>query len=111
MFDFTGYGENVLTFKTNEENLNGPVTVVADSTVGAAEADAEFCGIALSTRSGAASVLMSGYVQLPYSGTAPAFGVGTVVCNGAGGVKTATGGKKVTVIKVDEEASTVGFIF
>ncbi len=112
MFDFTGYGENVLTFKTEEENLNSkPVSVVADSTVSASEADAEFCGVALSVRSGAATVLMSGYVEMPFSGTAPKHGAETIVANGNGGVKCAEGGKKVTVIKVDEESSTVGFIF
>lgn len=111
MFDFTGYGENVLTFKA-EENLNSePVTIVADSTVGKATADAEFCGIAISTRSGAATVLMGGYAEMPFSGTAPKHGAESIVANGTGGVKCAEGGKKVTVIKVDEESSTVGFIF
>ena len=112
MFDFTGYGENVLTFKTEDENLKGmPVCVVANDTVAAAGDGAEFCGMAIAVRGGVATVLMSGYVEMPYSGEAPNHGAAYIVANGEGGVKTGDSGNKVNIIKIDTDSSTIGFIF
>lgn len=113
MFDFTGYGENILTFKTEDENLKGyPVKVVSDSCVAKAESGDAFCGIATGVRCGAATVLMGGYTELPYSGdTAPTHGNITLSADGNGGVLVSEKGIPVTVISVDTEAATVGFIF
>ncbi|MBR3593683.1 MAG: hypothetical protein IKL44_03310 [Clostridia bacterium] len=111
MFDFTGFGENVLTFKTENENIKGqPVKVVADSTVDAAADGEQFCGIALGERCGAATVLMGGYVEMPFSGEI-AHGSNRVAADGNGGVKVSENGTAVTVIKIDTENAVVGFIF
>ena len=111
MFDFTGFGENVLTFKTENENIKGqPVKVVSDSCVDAAAEGEQFCGIALGERCGAATVLMGGYVEMPLGGEI-AHGCNRVVSNGNGGVMAAENGTPVTVIKVDVENAVVGFIF
>ncbi len=112
MFDFTGYGESLLTFKTENEEIAGvPVTVVSNDTVGTASANAAFCGIAVSVRGGAAAVQMSGYVTLPYTGDAPSHGVTTLAADGNGGVCAAATGVTATVIAVDEETAKVSFIF
>ena len=112
MFDFTGYGENLLTFKTeNEEILGCPVTTVSNDTVALAEADTAFCGIAVSVRGGAAAVQMAGYVTLPYSGDMPGYGVQKLASNGAGGVMVSENGVSATVVRIDAENSKIAFIF
>lgn len=57
-------------------------------------------------------VKTAGYVELGYSGTAPAVGYATLAADAAAGkVKTVTsGGAQYLVIKVDTAAGTVGFI-
>ena len=113
MFDFTGFGENMLTFKTENENLKGyPVKVVSDSCVDAAENGDAFCGIAVGVRCGSATVLMGGYTELPVSGDeVPTHGRTILAADGNGGVCVSENGIPVTVIKVDAEKKTVGFIF
>ena len=52
---------------------------------------------------------MSGFVELPYSGEAPAVGYQTLAADGAGGVKTVTaGGRSLLVVMVDSANETVG---
>jgi len=82
--------------------------VTANGTVGAcAEAD-NFCGVVREVRAGVAAVTMAGYVELPYSGAAPAVGYQTLAADGAGGVKLATGGRNLLVVQTDSAAKTVG---
>lgn len=112
MLDFTGYGENILTFKADENTAVGyPATVIGNGTVAAAENGTPFCGVISTVRNGAAAVIMSGYIVLPYSGDAPSYGYIKLVSDGNGGVMAGENGKPVTVIEVDEDAGTVGFIF
>ncbi len=112
MFDFTGYGEKLLTFKTENEKILGcPVTTVANDTVALAPADAAFCGVAVSVRGGAAAVQMSGYVTMPYSGDEPGYGVQKMAANGEGGVCVSENGIPVTVVRVDAEKGKISFIF
>lgn len=110
MISFTGFNENMITFNAGDGvTVGAPVVVSSDSTVSAGEAGNVFCGIARSVRDGAASVQMSGYMKLGYTGTAPTHGNATLVCDGSGGVKTGAG-RTVTVVEVDTVNSTVGFI-
>lgn len=56
--------------------------------------------------------LIDSYVELGYSGTAPAVGYATLAADAAAGKVKAvtTGGAQYLVIKVDAAAGTVGFI-
>ena len=66
----------------------------------------------LCVRTGAALAEQAGYVELGYSGTAPAVGYATLAADAAAGKVKAvtTGGAQYLVIKVDAAAGTVGFI-
>ncbi|MGI6270629.1 MAG: hypothetical protein ACOYKJ_08905 [Candidatus Howiella sp.] len=110
MICFRGYNESMTTFKAADGLTVGmPVIVTANATVGKGTAGAAICGVARSVREGIASIQTNGYVELPYTGTAPTLGVGSLVCDGDGGVKTGTG-RSVVIVEVDTTNSTVGFI-
>ena len=111
MLDFTGYGENILTFKAEEGTKNGDLVIFLENElVARAPAGYPFCGIVSNIRNGLASVIMSGYVETAYSGSAPTLGY-TKLAMGEGGVEYSASGRNVTVISVDENTRTVGFIF
>lgn len=110
-FSFKGYGENVLTFPTKLTEAGIPVEVGANSVVSKAAADKDFIGVTSYADGELAGVILNGYVELPYTGTAPAFGFSALAANGTGGVKTASSATHlVKVIKVDTSKKTVGFI-
>ena len=106
---FNGFGEQVATFISQNTTKNVPVKVSANGTVAACSAGDDFCGIAIAARNGLNSVLMGGYVEVPFSGTAPSLGYATLAADGSGGVKTVTtGGREHLVVFVG--TSTVGII-
>lgn len=68
-----------------------------------------FCGVITEIRAGLATVQLTGFVTLPYSGeTAPSVGYCALAGDGDGGVKVATGGRSRLVTEVDTTAQTVG---
>ena len=82
----------------------------ANDTVGKLSAGDAFCGYVLDVaKDGAACVALHGYVQLPYSGDAPALGWSGLCADGSGGVKADDTGKSYLVIHVDTADGTVGF--
>ena len=111
---FKGYGENVLTFNTNVFKVGVPVDIHADSIVGEAPANKDFIGITCYVDKDIAGVIMNGYVEMPYTGSAPALGFCNLVADGTGGVKAAASGSAanhiVRVLKVDTDNNIVGFI-
>ena len=112
MFDYTGFGENVLTFKCTENTAAGDLVIISDNdTVSPAVSGQEFFGVAVSVRNGIATVATEGFITAPYSGGAPALGATYLAANGEGGVISSDGGKKVSVLTVNPNAHTVGFIF
>lgn len=112
MFDYTGFGEQALTFACEEGTASGcPVTLSANDTVKASADGDSFSGVASAVKNGVATVVMGGFVRLPFSGVAPGVGLTALAADGQGGVKAAAGGRSVTVLNVNTENNTVGFIF
>lgn len=108
---FNGFQETAATFKAGTVVGEGMPVKIAESFTADNCADAdEFCGVALKARGGFVSVQMSGFVTLPYSGTAPSPGYNTLAADGAGGVKLAAGGRKLLVLETDALAGTVGVL-
>jgi len=105
---FNGVGERVATFVSANETRGVPVKVTANGTVSACSDGDKFCGVALAVRNGMNSVQLGGYLELPYSGTAPGFGPVKLAADGAGGVKTSSSGQECLVVFVGTD--TVGFI-
>lgn len=110
MVGFTGFHENMVTFHCDDTVKVGiPVTVNGKAAVTKSTAGMSFCGIARSVRENCASVQLSGYMRLPYSGTAPAYGVTSITADGNGGIKSGVG-CSVLVVEIDTEAKECGFI-
>ena len=106
-----GFGENVLTFKAASGVTAGvPVKISANDTVAVCSAGNIFCGVATEVSGGYAGVQLTGFVALPYSGTAPAVGLSALSADGNGGVKADSSGSKHLVTKVDTTALTVSFM-
>lgn len=66
-----------------------------------------FCGAVLSRRGGYAGVALAGFVQVPYTGTAPAVGYAGLSADGSGGVKADAAGQSYLVVEADTAAKTV----
>lgn len=112
MVSFKGFDEKILTFKNGGISTGYPVCVNADSSVHDAGASAEFIGICFDRNSNEyVNVQVSGYIELPYTGSAPATGYTALVSDGNGGIKVLSSGKVLyKVIKVDTVNKIVGII-
>lgn len=109
MITFDSIHETYVTFQADEGLDNGQVCkVTGDSAVGACSAGDAFCGVARHVRGGLAGVVLEGFCQMPYTGTAPSVGMAALCADGNGGVK-AGGDKEYLIVQVDENAKTVGF--
>ncbi len=107
---FNAIGQSHVSFSAAESAKAGQVCkLTANGTVGACAEGESFCGVVTDVRGGVAAVTMSGFVELPYTGTAPAVGYQTLAADSAGGVKTVTtGGRSLLVVQVDSANGTVG---
>lgn len=111
-FAYKGFNENTATFAAYDDVEKGvPVEMAESCTVKKAIDGQYFVGVCSGVIDGIAGVQLTGYIEMKYSGTVPSLGTCQVVSNGDGGIKiTASGGRMVTVIKLDTEKKTVGFI-
>ncbi len=106
-----GCGENVATFEADAGVLPGmPVKLTGNGLIGPCLAGDVFCGVALSVRGGFAAVQLGGYVQVPYSGTAPAVGYQTLTGAGDGTVQAEESGRSILVTDVDPAAKRCGIL-
>ncbi|MGI6248963.1 MAG: hypothetical protein ACOYJX_06130 [Acutalibacteraceae bacterium] len=109
---FNGLMANTATFCAGEGITAGiPVKVGANNTAAPCTAGDAFFGAAVSAGNGYAAVQLSGFVTLPYTGTAPVPGYNLLAGDGSGGVKVVTaGGRSLLVLNVDTSAKTAGLI-
>ena len=111
MISNMGFNEGFITLYVAEDtNIGSVVTVNDNNTCGECAADQKFCGGLKGKRNNIGSVQVKGYTELKYSGTAPALGVGGLVADGNGGVKSSDNGFTVIVTEVDEETNTIKVI-
>lgn len=77
---FEGVGEQVLSFnKASGVTKGALVKMSANSTVKACDAGDRFMGVCIASGDAFAEVKTAGYVELGYSGTAPAVGYAKLV--------------------------------
>lgn len=113
MFYYNGYGENALTFSTNNTGTTkgAPVNIKMESIVQNSNDGEDFIGICKDVNSITATVIMDGYIEVHYTGTEPTYNYCGLVGDGKGGVKTsATAKRNYKVLKVDKNENIVGFI-
>lgn len=108
---FEGVGEQMLSFeKASGTAKNVFVKVSANNTVAACSAGDVFAGYCINTDDSFAVVKTHGYIEVGYTGTAPAVGYAKLAADACGKVKKSDTGREYLVIKVDSTAATVGFI-
>lgn len=110
---FEGIGESVITFynsKTAAAGAGAPVKMSGNGEVSVCADGDRFFGVALACDTDFAAVQTDGYVELAYTGTAPAIGFAKFVSNSAGGVKTAETGGEFLVVDVDTVSKTIGLM-
>lgn len=108
---FEGAGEQVLSFmKASGVEKGSLVKLSANATVAKCAAGDNFAGVCIKADDSFADVKTAGYVELGYTGTAPAVGYAKLTAAGDGKVKTADTGREYLIIKVDSAAAVVGFI-
>ena len=108
---FFGFNESSITFTADESVISGaPVKVSDNGTVTACAVNDDFCGVATDVRGGCATVQMSGYVKMNYSGNAPSLGYTGLAAGADGTVCANEGGRVHLVTDLDKTTSTVGFM-
>lgn len=106
---YNGFENNIATFIADGVTKGWPVCIEDSCTV--TDADMEFAGVCTGVSGSLAGVQLRGYVELSYTGEAPAPGWGYLMADGSGGVTAADSGiVPYLIIKVDADNSTVGFI-
>ncbi len=108
---FEGTGQKIVTFEAADGVTAGmPVKMSENRKVAAAAAGDIFCGVALdAAEDGFASVVLGGFVTLPYTGTAPSVGYVKLAADGSGGVTVGDKGRDYLVTEADTAAGTAGF--
>lgn len=110
---FEGIGESVVTFYSDSENsiaAGTPLKMSGNAEVAACGDGERFFGVSLASDGDFAAVQTGGYVELSYSGAAPAVGFATLAADGNGGVKTADGGGEFLVVDVDTANNIIGIM-
>ena len=110
---FEGIGESVVTFyngAANKAAAGAPVKMSGNGEVSACGDGEKFLGVALACDAEFAAVQTEGYVEISFSGTAPAVGFVKLAADGVGGIKTADGGRELLLVSVDAVNKSVGFM-
>ncbi|MDD5795694.1 MAG: hypothetical protein PUD24_01985 [Oscillospiraceae bacterium] len=106
--NFSGYGENALTFYGNGSLKKGMlVKITSNGTVSACASGENFCGVCADVNGDYATVVMSGFVKVPAAKTITP-GYQKIAASASDTVTTSTTGREYLVIESD--ASSVGFI-
>lgn len=112
MVSYNGFDEKFLTFKNTKVQKGDLVAIKNDGVAEKANNSAKFVGVCVDdSHAGYITVQVSGYVELPYTGTMPDINYSAFTSNGNGGVKYENGGSIIfKVLKIDTAKNIVGFI-
>lgn len=106
--NFNGYSENAVTFLTTDGvEKNMLVKVTSNGTVAPCASGDTFCGVCVDVRGGYATVVTSGYVNMPANKTI-AVGYQKLSASSATAVTSGTSGREYLVVESD--TTSVGFI-
>lgn len=108
---YLGFGKQVLTLPASGQLTVGKVVTMTKDGALHPAGDAEFIGVLDSLRGTVAGVQIEGYTECRYAGSEPAIGVGGLVADASGYVKTAASAmRKYRILKVDAARHIIGFI-
>ena len=108
---FSGFNEKSTTFICAQDVVAGKVVKVTENgTVSICSNGDAFCGVVTDVRGDCATVQLTGYIRMPYSGTAPSLGYTALAADGNGAVKAGEDGRTYLVTDIDTTDSTIGFM-
>ena len=108
---FSGFNEKSTTFICSQDVEAGKVVKVTENgTVSSCENGDDFCGVVTDVRGDCATVQLTGYIRMPYSGSAPALGYTGLAADGNGGIVASENGKVYLVTDLDKTDNTIGFM-
>lgn len=108
---FSGFNEKSTTFNCTQDVVAGKaVKVTENGTVSLCTSGDAFCGVVTDVRGDCATVQLTGYIRMPYSGATPTLGYTALVADGNGAVTVSEGGKTYLVTDIDTTDSTIGFM-
>ncbi len=111
---FQGYNNNYATFKISGTVKNGYAVSLDENGLCVKGSEGNpILGFCVGVRGSYATVQLQGYYECGFTGDVPEYGINKLVYDGNSGVAVAedTEGTCVKVVKIDEDNSTVGFIF
>lgn len=113
-YSLNGFNNKVATFEADINVQDGElITITNEGKVAPARENDDIIGLCVSRNNVCAGVLLEGYVELGYTGTAPTTGYKNLVVTGKAtvGVKDSpVAGKKRLIVKVDSTNKKIGFI-
>lgn len=107
-----GYENKVISLIADNVEVGNLVKMKSSNTVTKCEANEDFIGICVSAKCGYASILIGGYVELPYSQNISACGYKNIVAYDEKSVMITDDnkGKQRLIINYDDKNKKVGFI-
>ncbi len=108
---YEAIGRQMATFLADPGAQAGDMCIFTDSnTVANPDADDDFCGYIMDiAKDGGAAVVLRGYIEMPYTGTAPLLGWSGLASDGDGAVKASATARQYLVINVRTADKMVGF--
>ena len=103
---FDGIGRESATFMVLSGKVGNVCKMAQNGVVKACSAGDDFIGVMEAYRGGYGSIMLRGFAEVAYTGTAPAVGYVKLVADGNGGVKIGEGMKVRLVAAVDEDRKT-----
>ncbi len=106
-----GFNTKEVTLYTDSKiKVGSTVMLEANCKAVLPASDAKFCGVCTDARGNYITVALSGFVQLPYTGTAPTVGYNNLACDGNGNAKVSEKGREILVAEVDTTNKTISII-
>lgn len=106
-----GFDRKEVTLAAMQYVEKGKTVAMAESFTVKAAGDGDcFIGVCIDVNNYNASVLLSGYVKITYSGEAPVCGFNTLSADANGGIRKDADGRSILVTDVDTAAMTCGII-
>lgn len=110
---YNGYKNYTLTVENENGVIGYPSSFNAEGKLISTQSGQAFMGVCTGVNGDYASLQTDGYIELPYAGTAPEYGVQYLVAAGSGSVQTGTAAaakKAVSVVMIDTTNKVVGII-
>lgn len=110
---YNGFNSKVMTFAAGENcKVGNPVTISEDGDVVIPNINNRFIGVCTSLRNGIAGVQVEGYIEMPFTGTAPKMGVNRLTIGSHGEIVAGDNDNSefYKILKVDVDNKIIGFI-